>query len=206
MDGEVIKPTGDLLHADHRYERELTAEEAFRIASFGIEHKPELRMLQVAYTYGFNEATWGRYLTRDVDDVVEQPLSDELLAWIRDNPRTFAPANPYYQKNHVNAPGTVRQWFRQMRAADFERELSRFTASELAARATGNAEGGWLLFDTMKVVDRETAATYRANNWWYRSPTIYPLFSSKVHVDRGAGAAFTLADAIAATKRRGAGW
>lgn len=141
--------------------------------------------------YFFDPARWGVHLPRDIDDVVEQTLSDELLAWIRDNPQTFAPANRYYVKNHVNAPGTVRGWFREMRAADFHRALP---GNGVVGWVTGWEK--WTLFDTMKVVDRETAPHYgpslttiyfvqdgcvvgKVENVALERPP-YPMFSSNV--------------------------
>lgn len=92
-------------------------------------------------------------------------MPDEALAGITTLPGVWAPSNPHYMKTHVNAPGTVRQWFRQMRAADFERDLY----SALARDGVGGVDlymltnperAAWTLFDTQKVVDRETAAHY----------------------------------------------
>ena len=53
---------------------------------------------------------------------------------------------------------SVRQWFREMRAADFEAECRlRVSLRGLLYHATDSA---WTLFDTLQVVDRETARTY----------------------------------------------
>lgn len=167
-------------------ERELTGDEAFRIASFGIEHKPELRILQVTATYGLDRTIWHKAWLDAVTPTLAAPR--EVGCGVR----------------------SVRQWFRELRAADFERDVLNFSAvTRQPMRAVmrwdrlRRSRERWTLFDTLDVVDRETAATYRANNWWYREPTIYPLFSSTVHVSESPR---TLADAIAATKRRGAGW
>jgi hypothetical protein len=124
----------------------LDGDEAFRLASFGPR--------QVT-PYGIiNPQACGHVLDRDGDHVVEQSITDELIAWMRDRPGTFAPANPYYRKTHVNARGTVRQWFRAMRAADFARDLPPCWKNPLI-RLKG-IDYGWTLFDTMKVVDRIT--------------------------------------------------
>jgi hypothetical protein len=108
---------------------------------------------------------WGRILPRNIDAVVEQTIREDLIAWIRDNPKTFAPANPHYVKTHRNAPGTVRQWFRQMRAADFARDRTFATGGPRAFEEgafwwTPTELRPWTLFDTQQVVERETAAHY----------------------------------------------
>lgn len=141
----------------------MTGEDAFRIASFGLVEDPQApRQTCHGFARGFFEPTlipsaWSHVVPRDDDFVVEQTVSDELVAWMRDSPRMFEPANPIYRKTHVNAPGTVRSWFRKMRAADFERAVE----STIHGRFfVGIDARPWTLFHTQTVVDRETAAHY----------------------------------------------
>jgi hypothetical protein len=203
-----------LLRADNRYERELTAEEAFRIASFGREHSPCRTMMP-----GLNVALWKAWLDADVASSVWRPAKPMML-----------PAPDF-------RPRTVRQWFRELRAADFYRACELHIASD------------WTLFDTMKVVDRETAPHYADGATWFVhngiivgvvdgidwtgtpavlmgvEPTyredylgidrsVYPMFSSKVESARARG--ITIEDIRAFVnsddaqrperRRRGAGW
>lgn len=110
------------------------------------------------------------------------PADDHYVGWMEKSPYTWRPGNPYYVKTHVNAPGTVRAWFRQMRAADFKRDKKLWTAMSRGYAGVsrdwvrglddGRAftyfywfkpypEGVWTLFDTQQVVDRETAWVYQ---------------------------------------------
>jgi hypothetical protein len=54
---------------------------------------------------------------------------------------------------------TVRSWFRKMRAAEFERDLPGRERVPLV-RSQASMYEPWTLFDTQKVVNRETAANY----------------------------------------------
>lgn len=85
----------------------------------------------------------------------EMPV-DRAIALIENYPEGWQPQNRHYVKNHVNAPGTVRSWFRQMRAADFARSIH---PNAPLFRIHG-VDAEWTLFDTQKVIDRETAAHY----------------------------------------------
>lgn len=51
---------------------------------------------------------------------------------------------------------SVRAWFREMRAADFAREIA-YARLRACGRLESRADR-WTLFDTLKVVERETAA------------------------------------------------
>lgn len=196
-----------LLHADERYcgrtlaepgkkgfgplkaPLPLTAEDAFRCASFGIAYEPTYATVTLDRDcpkttifgipvridpdcqrglggYLFNPANFGRWRPRGDDTDFDPPIDDsrirDILCW----PPAYAPKNPYYQKNHVSAPGTVRSWFRKMRAADFERSVGQpvtFSGYTVVLRGltvhVGQNEP-WTLFDTQKVIDRETADTY----------------------------------------------
>lgn len=100
------------------------------------------------------------------------PITDLTLADIETYPQQWRPRNPHYAKNPANTTLTVRSWFRQMRAADFERDLLKAVAINgvdgidivSACHAFDDAldpfPNKWTLFDTQKVVDRETAAHY----------------------------------------------
>jgi hypothetical protein len=212
-----------LLRADNRYERELTAEEAFRIASFGREHSPCRTMMP-----GLNLSVWKAWLDADVAASVWRPAKPMIL-----------PAPDF-------RPRSVRQWFRELRAADFERDIS------WSPRPLQWSGAPWTLFDTMKVVDRETAAFYLRPKRdelffcyggrvvgkiedidWSGTPallmdvepthrdeylgidrSVYPMFSSKVESARARG--ITIEDIRAFVndddarrperRRRGAGW
>jgi hypothetical protein len=117
--------------------------------------------------------SWAPGRGDDVDYV--GVIDDFRIQDIEVGPAYYAPKNPFYQKNHLNAPGTVRQWFRQMRAADFARDVQRLTAMSCQPELGGPFDAGsvlrrywavepwygvWTLFDTQQVVDRETAAHY----------------------------------------------
>lgn len=156
--------------------KELTAEEAFRCASFGIEPQPVMPYVIIdRYPYVLNAWLWGRYIPRDDLPVnYQRPLFDIHVDSMARMPERWRPANPYYQKTHLNAPGTVRAWFRAMRAADFERDCRKWTAFSPFNKTLGPWDDGsgllrftshepylqWTLFDTRKVIDRETAAHY----------------------------------------------
>lgn len=156
----------------------LSAEDAFRHASFGIPYEPT--SVPVVYdrdvptrgpVYGLNQHTWGGVVPRDDDDVMVSPLTNENLDMMAAVPAIFAPENPYYRKTHVNAPGTVRSWFRKMRAADFERAVNGVAATGPDVQQARVMRWRrfypfdylppWTLFDTQQVVDRETANHYR---------------------------------------------
>lgn len=91
-------------------------------------------------------------------------IDDATIAMIEDVP--IGPQNPHYVKSHTSAPGTVRHWFRTMRAADFARSMgSPVSVGSYTVILRGQTVhiGGdepWTLFDTQKIVDRETAAHY----------------------------------------------
>lgn len=105
---------------------------------------------------------WGGYLFnpdlfRDhatPTPVFQKPITEMLIVEMEFSPWRWSPKDPYYQKNHASAPGTVRSWFRKMRAADFERQI------EFRKSLPGIVPWHWTLFDTQQVVDRETAAHY----------------------------------------------
>lgn len=87
---------------------------------------------------------------------------------IERDPKNWSPTNPYYVKSHVNAPGTVRSWFRTLRAADFARDtaLTALYGGGLVLRSELQAR--WTLFDTQQIVDRETARTYLVPTFAFR--------------------------------------
>jgi hypothetical protein len=80
------------------------------------------------------------------------------------------------ERSFHHASLTVRSWFRQMRAADFERDVRQWTARSLTMKpdCAGPWDDGrelqrfhrvgasvpWTLFDTQAVVERETKATH----------------------------------------------
>lgn len=82
---------------------------------------------------------------------------EEAIATIKKYPKSWAPRNQHYVKTHVSAPGTVRAWFRQMRAADVERAMHVEWAFDGLPPVVRRP---WTVFDTQRVVDRETAAHY----------------------------------------------
>lgn len=130
----------------------LTAEEAFRCASFGIE---------LEHRQAFARHL-GRGDTVDFDPIDESRIAD-ILCW----PPAYAPRNPYYVKSHATAPGTVRAWFRRMRAEEFWRDAAKATSTEGGYFWKVHTDlQGWTLFDTLKVVDRETAAHYAKPGTW----------------------------------------
>lgn len=56
---------------------------------------------------------------------------------------------------------TVRSWFRQMRAADFARDSAKATSTEGGFFWKVHPDlQGWTLFDTQRVIDRETRPHY----------------------------------------------
>jgi hypothetical protein len=105
----------------------------------------------------------GRTEPRDagVTDPAVIVIHNWLMVDIETNPSCYAPKNPCYVKNHVNAPGTVRSWFRKMRAADWQRDTELEWLWSGGFTLQSDVDEHWTLFDTLKVVDRETAATYR---------------------------------------------
>lgn len=85
------------------------------------------------------------------------PITDAIIDEMLRHPDAWAARNPSYRKTHVNAPGTVRAWFRKMRAADFERHVARTVYGTFFIAID---QKPWTLFDTQTVVNRETAAYY----------------------------------------------
>jgi hypothetical protein len=189
------------LYVEHHFERApltvplpLTAEEAFRCASFGIEHEPLSAATSRVADYYLDP---GAFVYETIDDAL---ITDILL-----NPKALAPRNPHYQKNHVSAPGTVRSWFRKMRAADCVRDISFATDSWGALAAVRPHLRPWTLFDTQQVVVRETAAHYREvtayekfwgapfqigpepGRWLGLDRSTYPAFSAEVKSAQARG-------------------
>jgi hypothetical protein len=101
----------------------------------------------------------GRIELRGDDEEGSHVINDGLVAHMEEYPWRWAPQNPHY----VKTPGTVRQWFRAMRAADFERVAgapNNTTSVHDLVGIIGPIAWPWNLFDTQTVVDRETAAHY----------------------------------------------
>jgi hypothetical protein len=92
-------------------------------------------------------------------------ITDELLKGIAARPQLWAPLNPTYVKTHKSAPGTVRSWFRQMRAADFERATAVASADTGEFFLVAHDLQPWSVLDTQRVVEHETKAHYESP-WW----------------------------------------
>jgi hypothetical protein len=74
-------------------------------------------------------------------------------------------ALPKHERRQYGAR-TVRQWFRQMRAADFERDVLRVAPSPGEFIYVQPALRPWTLFDTQAVVERERKAFYMPDGEW----------------------------------------
>lgn len=116
--------------------------------------------------YSFNSELWTQWL--ETNRVLALWHEKKVLA-----ETNSAAAARSSRNGHLS----VRQWFREMRAADFERDVAFKSKSLCGSFFVVQPELiSWTLFDTQQVVDRETARTYdvfaRSVIPWFRSQVV----------------------------------